>query len=148
LVRVLVVTSPATADSPSVGERRAEMVYERFVSTLSAPDFSAKDVRDLSLHHGSFEALLSDEDDEQDADRYVSRTAWGQECFQILARWLWNLRRELGHHLAPAAVRTTECAPAHAVSPAAPRKPDLWPSTMGHTLVYRRVSWFCFSATT
>lgn len=39
-VRLLVATSPATADSPSVGERRAEMVYELFVSTLlprSAP---------------------------------------------------------------------------------------------------------------
>ncbi|HEU5379755.1 MAG TPA: hypothetical protein VFV38_30390 [Ktedonobacteraceae bacterium] len=113
-------TSPATADSPSVGERRAEMVYELFVSTLPAPAFSAKDVLDLYLHRGSFETVLSDEDDEQDADRWVSHTAWGQECFQILAQWLWNLRMELGHHLAPAVVRTTAFAPAHAVSPAAP----------------------------
>lgn len=96
------------------------MVYELFVSTLPAPAFSAKDVLDLYLHRGSFETVLSDEDDEQDADRRVSHTAWGQECFQILAQWLWNLRMELGHHLAPAVVRTTAFAPAHAVSPAAP----------------------------
>jgi hypothetical protein len=123
LVRLVVATSPATADSPSVGERRAEMVYELFVSTLPAPAFSAKDVLDLYLHRGSFETVLSDEDDEQDADRWVSHTAWGQECFQILAQWLWNLRLELGQHLAPAVVRTTAFAPAHAVSPAAPSEP-------------------------
>jgi len=67
--------------------------------------------------------VLADEDAEQDADRWVSRTAWGQECFQILAQWLWNLRLELGQHLAPAFVHTTECAPAHVVSPVAPSEP-------------------------
>jgi hypothetical protein len=122
-VRLLVATSPATADSPSVGERRAEMVYELFVSTLPAPAFSTKDVLDLSLHRGSFETVLSDEDEEQDADRWVSHTPFGQECFQILAQWLWNLRLELGQHLAPVAVRTTEFAPTHAVSPIAPNEP-------------------------
>ena len=123
LVRLLVATSPATTDSPSVGEQRAETVYELFVSTLPAPAFSAKDVLDLYLHRGSFETVLADEDDEQDADRWVSHTAWGQECFQILAQWLWNLRLELGQHQAPAAVRTTEFAPAHAISPVTPGEP-------------------------
>jgi hypothetical protein len=90
---------------------------------LPSPAFSAKDVLDLYLHRGSFETVLSDEDAEQDADRWVSHTAWGQECFQILAQWLWNLRLELGQHLTPAVVRTTEFAPAYAVSPAAPSEP-------------------------
>jgi hypothetical protein len=117
-VRLLVATSPATSASPLVGEQRAETVYELFVSTLPSPAFSAKDVLDLYLHRGSFETVLSDEDAEQDADRWVSHTACGQECFQILAQWLWNLRLEVGQHLAPAAVRTTEFAPAYAVSPA------------------------------
>jgi hypothetical protein len=91
-VRVLVATSPVTADAPSVGEQRAEMVDERFVSTVPAPAFSANDVLDLSLHRGSCETVLSDEDDEHDADRWVSRPPFGQDCFQILAQWLWNLR--------------------------------------------------------
>jgi hypothetical protein len=66
---------------------------------------------------------LADEDEEQDADRWVSHTPCGQEFFQILAQWLWNLRLELGQHLAPAVVRTTEFAPAHAASPAPVREP-------------------------
>jgi hypothetical protein len=74
-------------------------------------------VLDVYLHRGSFETVLADEDAEQDADRWVSHTACGQECFQILAQWIWNLRLELGQHLAPAVVRTTAFAPAQAVSP-------------------------------
>jgi len=116
VVRLIVATSPATSASPSVGEQRGERVYELFVSTLPLPAFSAKDVLELYLHRGSFETVLADEDSEQDADRWVSHTACGQECFQILAQWIWNLRLELGQHLAPAAVRTTTFAPAHAVS--------------------------------
>jgi hypothetical protein len=122
-VRLLVATHPAISKPPAVGEQRAETVYELFVSTLPSPAFSAKDVLDLYLHRGSFETVLADEDEEQDADRWVSHTAWGQECFQILAQWLWNLRLELGQHLAPTVVRTTEFAPAHAVSPAASCEP-------------------------
>jgi len=123
LVRLIVATSPATSACPTVGEQRGETVYERFISTLPSPAFSAKDVRDLSLHRGSFEVVLADEDCEQDADRWVSHTAWGQECFQILPHWLWNLRLELGHHLAPAVVRPTECAPAHVASPVSAGEP-------------------------
>ncbi|HEX6780243.1 MAG TPA: hypothetical protein VF099_18695, partial [Ktedonobacterales bacterium] len=123
MVRLVVATQQATSEPTPVGEQRAETVYELFVSTLPSPAFSAKDVLDLYLHRGSFETVLSDEDAEQDADRWVSHTAWGQECFQILAQWLWNLRLELGQHLAPTTVRTTAFAPAHAVSPAAPSEP-------------------------
>ncbi len=115
LVRLIVATSAATSAAPSVGEQRAETVYELFVSTLPSPAFSAKDVLDLYLHRGSFETVLADEDVEQDADRWVSHTACGQEFFQILAQWLWNLRLEIGQHLAPATMRTTEFAPAHKV---------------------------------
>jgi hypothetical protein len=123
LVRLIVATSPTTSASPSVGEQRGESVYELFISTLPSPAFSTKDVLDLYLHRGSFETVLVDEDKEQDADRWVSHTPCGQEFFQILAQWLWNLRLELGQHLAPAVVRTTVFAPAHAVSPTAPSEP-------------------------
>jgi hypothetical protein len=123
LVRLIVATSAATSAAPSVGDQRAGTVYELFVSTLPSPAFSAKDVLDLYLHRGSFETVLADEDVEQDADRWVSHTACGQEFFQILAQWLWNLRLELGQHLAPAAVHTTEFAPAQAVSPISAGEP-------------------------
>lgn len=140
VVRLIVATSPATTASPAVGEQRAEMVYELFVSTLPSPAFSAKDVLDLYLHRGSFETVLADEDCEQDADRWVSHTACGQECFQILAQWLWNLRLELGQHLAPAVVRTTVFAPAHAASPTPTSEP-----TPTHeptpTMVYDPAQW-------
>jgi hypothetical protein len=57
------------------------------------------------------------------ADRWVSHTACRQEFFQILAQWLWNLRLELGQHLAPAKVRTTEFAPAQDSTPPSPSAP-------------------------
>ena len=139
-VRVIVATHPATSDPPAVGEQRAETVYELFVSTLPSPAFSAKDVLDLYLHRGSFETVLADEDGEQDADRWVSHTAWGQECFQILAQWLWNLRLELGQHLAPATVRTTEFAPAHAVSPVALSASAI-PSASAAPVIYGPPQW-------
>src|SRR5215470_2231951 len=49
---------------------------------------------------------------EQDPDRWCSHAAWGQECWQVISQWVWNLRLELGHHLKPEPVRTTEFAPA------------------------------------
>lgn len=123
VVRLIVAMSSATSTPPSVGEQRAETVYELFVSTLPAPAFTAKDVLDLYLHRGSFETVLADEDAEQDADRWVSHTACGQEFFQILAQWLWNLRLELGQHLAPTVVRTIEFAPAQDILPVSTNEP-------------------------
>ena len=66
----------------------------------------------LYLYRGAFEPTLSDEDQEQDPDRWCSHAAYGQECWQIVSQWVWNLRRELGHHLKPEPIRTTEFAPA------------------------------------
>ncbi len=140
VVRLIVATSPAAAESPSVGEQRGESVYELFVSMLPSPAFSAKDVLDLYLHRGSFETVLADEDSEQDADRWVSHTAWGQECFQILAQWLWNLRLEIGQHLAPVVVRTTEFAPAHAVSPTATSEPIATTATVSRTPLHQKTA--------
>ncbi len=82
-------------------------------ATLPQGAFTAADVVALYLHRGAFENALCDEDGEQEPDRWCSHTAWGQECWQIVAQWVWNLRLELGHHLLPDPVRTTEFAPAH-----------------------------------
>jgi hypothetical protein len=69
-------------------------------------------VVELYLHRGAFEPTLSDEDEELDPDRWCSHSAWGQECWQLIAQWVWNLRLELGHLLEPRPLRLTEFAPA------------------------------------
>jgi hypothetical protein len=74
--------------------------------------FTACDVVELYLHRGAFEPALSDEDIEQDPDRWCSHAAWGQECWQVISQWIWNLRLELDHQLKPQPLRTTEFAPA------------------------------------
>lgn len=122
LVRLIVASHPAASPPPAIGKKRDGMVYELFVTRLAAPAFSAKDVLDLYLHRGSFETVLADEDREQDPDRWCSHTPCGQEFWQILSQWLWNLRLELGQHLSPVAMRTTEFAPAGTVSPAPARE--------------------------
>lgn len=109
-VRLIVATHPATHAAPAVGVERDGTVYELFVSTLPSPAFTASDVLDLYLHRGSFETVLADEDKEQEMDRWYSHTPCGQEFAQILAQWVWNLRLELGQHLSPSELRTTEFA--------------------------------------
>ena len=119
-VRLIVASHPATSTSASIGKKRDGMVYELFVTKLAAPAFSAKDVLDLYLHRGSFETVLADEDIEQDPDRWCSHTSCGQEFWQVLSQWVWNLRLELGQGFSPAALRTTEFAPAFETEPASP----------------------------
>ena len=112
-LRLLVATHPATSSSPKVGVEREGLVYELFFTTLPQGAFSPKDVLDLYLHRGSFEPVLADEDVEQDPDRWCSFHPMGQEFWQILSQWVWNLRLELGQQAFPTAVRTTEFAPAN-----------------------------------
>jgi hypothetical protein len=111
-VRLVVAAHDATSSSPAVGVERNGTVYELFVSTLPSPAFTASDVLDLYLHRGSFETVLADEDEEQNADRWYSHTPCGQKFAQILAQWIWNLRLELGQQLSQAELRTTDFAPA------------------------------------
>jgi hypothetical protein len=110
--RVVVATHPVGKKKSPVGVTRAGVVYELFFSNLPQPAFTACDVVELYLHRGAFEPTLSDEDREQDPDRWCSHSAWGQECWQLVAQWVWNLRLELGHQLEPAPGRITEFAPA------------------------------------
>jgi hypothetical protein len=116
--RVIVATHPAGNTKSPVGVTRSGVVYELFFTTLPQRAFTASDVVELYLHRGAFEPALSDEDSEQDPDRWCSHSAWGQECWQVVSQWVWNLRLELGHQLHPDPVRTTEFAPA--LSPPSP----------------------------
>lgn len=111
LCRVIVATHPVGKKSP-IGVTRAEVVYELFFTNLPQQGFTACDVVELYLHRGAFEPALWDEDQEIAPDRWCSYSAWGQECWQLIAQWVWNLRLELGHQLKPQPLRTTEFAPA------------------------------------
>jgi hypothetical protein len=112
-----VATHPAAKKKSPVGVTRAGIVYELFFTNLPQQAFTAADIVELYLHRGAFEPTLADEDLEQDPDRWCSHSAWGQECWQVVAQWTWNLRLELGHQLKPQPLRTTEFAPALANSP-------------------------------
>jgi hypothetical protein len=122
-VRLVVATHSTTSSPTPVGVERDGTVYELFVSTLPSSAFLSSDVLDLYLHRGSFEPVLADEDHEQDSDRWCSHTPKGQEFWQILSQWAWNLRLELGQTLSSSDLRTTDFAPASAVVPASAVEP-------------------------
>jgi hypothetical protein len=114
--RLVVATHPKGLKKQRIGVERDGLIYELFLTKLPQAAFTASDVVALYLHRGSFETVLSDEDREQDPDRWCSHAACGQEAWQIVSQWTWNLRLELGHQLEPELIRTTEFAPA--LSPA------------------------------
>ncbi|WP_220202026.1 hypothetical protein [Reticulibacter mediterranei] len=156
-MRLVVATHPATSSSPAVGIERDGTIYELFVSTLPSPAFTASEVLDLYLHRGSFETVLADEDHEQDSDRWCSHTPNGQEFWQILCQWVWNLRLELGQHLSSSELRTMEFAGASvvestpAVEPMPPEKPTpqiQYGSPQWAAPLSRGLSRLCFYPTT
>jgi hypothetical protein len=122
--RVIVATHSEGKKKSRVGVTRSGLVYELFFTALPQQTFTAADVVELYLHRGAFEPTLADEDTEQDPDRWCSHSAWGQECWQVVAQWVWNLRLELGHHLEPTALRTPELAPALPAPPETPEQPS------------------------
>ncbi len=129
--RIIIATHPATTTAAPVGVTRDQCVYELFFTALPQGAFTPADVLALYFHRGAFETVLSDEDKEQEPDRWCSHTACGQELWQVVCQWMWNLRLELGHllHLTP--MRTTEFASAQPqpLPPAVSDTPD--PVTYG-----------------
>jgi hypothetical protein len=109
--RIVVATHPEASKKSRIGHTRNGVVYELFFTQLPQDAFTASDVVALYLHRGAFEPLLADEDQEQDPDRWCSHSPAGQEAWQIVSQWVWNLRLELGHLLEPTPMRTTEFAP-------------------------------------
>jgi hypothetical protein len=130
--RVIVATHPAGKKKSPVGVTRAGVVYELFFTNLPQHAFTACDVVEVYLHRGAFEPALADEDQEIDPDRWCSHAAWGQEAWQCIAQWVWNLRLELGHQLDPTPLRTTEFAPAFSEQQAGQTpKPGYEPPVIG-----------------
>jgi hypothetical protein len=73
--RVIVATHPAGKKKSPIGVTRAGVVYELFFTNLPQHAFTACDVVELYLHRGAFEPALSDEDLEQNPDRWCSHSA-------------------------------------------------------------------------
>jgi len=111
-MRVIVATHPQTAKAAPIGVTRDGVVSELFFTALPQATFTPADVVNLYLHRGAFEVVLSDEDQEQNPDRWVSHSPSGQEFWQVISQWMWNLRLELGHRLHPTPMRTTQFAQA------------------------------------
>ena len=109
--RVIIATHPVGTTASPIGVTRDQRVYELFFTALPALGFTAADVVKLYLHRGSFETVLADEDREQDSDRWSSYTPSGQETWQILSQWMWNLRQELSQQWQPTSMRLTEFSP-------------------------------------
>ncbi|SRR5579885_184272 len=114
---MLLATHPSGSSRPPIGKVRDQTVYEQFFTTLPPHAFTPADVLDLYLHRGSFETVLADEDEEQATDRRVSRTQWGQECWQIISQWTWNLRLELSQHAQATTMRVTDLAYSRVLEP-------------------------------
>jgi hypothetical protein len=113
-VRVMVARHPAPLPGKNipVGKRVGEWVYELFITTLGADGFLVEDVLDLYHGRGAFEAVLADEEVEEDPDRWCSYSECGQELWQIACQWVWNLRLSLGETMQGGNVREIEWAPA------------------------------------
>jgi hypothetical protein len=108
----LILTRRAWKGEPiSVGKVLGNWVYEQFVTTLPSAGFLAADILDLYQGRGAFEGTLADEDREGDPDRWCSLTACGQEFWQIVWQWVWNLRLALQAGCMDAPVRSLEWAP-------------------------------------
>jgi hypothetical protein len=117
VMRMLVATHPAGSKLSPIGKVRQGTVYEQFFTTLPPYAFTPADVLALYLHRGSFETVLADEAEEQATDRWVSRTQWGQEFWQIISQWIWNLRLELGQHAQATPMRVTDLAYSRVLEP-------------------------------
>jgi hypothetical protein len=111
-LRVILTRRPWLGERAPVGKREGEWVYELFVTSLPADGFCATDVLDLYHGRGAFEGNLADEDVECDPDRWCSFAASGQELWQIVCQWVWNLRLTLGRLLEQDGSRSIEWAPA------------------------------------
>ena len=107
--RVIVTRRPAprNADDVTVGKLVGDHVYELFLTSHPAGRLTAKDIVELYHHRGSFEQVLSDEDVEQDPDRWCSHRPRGPEVWQIVSQWVWNTRLELGQIAQEAPLRWT-----------------------------------------
>jgi hypothetical protein len=123
--RVIVArqTAPERADAVTTGKLLGPFVYELFLTTAPAQCLQANEVVDVYYQRGGFEQVLSDEDAEQDPDRWCSCTPQGQEFWQVLSQWVWNTRVELGSVAQEAGLRRTRWSDVGVTASAGPAAP-------------------------
>jgi hypothetical protein len=95
-MRVIVVRTPYQEHGAKIGKRVKEQVYELFLTSQSGASLSGIEVLSLYRGRGGFEQRLSEEDQEQDYERWCSWNWAGQEFWQILGQWSWNWRLWMG----------------------------------------------------
>jgi hypothetical protein len=117
--RVIVArqAAPARPEAVTTGKLLGPFVYELFLTTAPAQCLHAAEVVELYYQRGGFERVLSDEDGEQDPDRWCSGTPLGQEFWQILSQWVWNTRLELGLVAQAEQLRTTSWREVSSITP-------------------------------
>ncbi|SRR5579883_55787 len=120
--RVIVARQPAPERAEEVGSGKlvGEYVYELFLTTVPAACLRTDEIVALYYQRGAFERVLSDEDVEQDPDRWCSRLPAGQEFWQIVSQWVWNTRLELGLAQQEFELRRTQWSDALPTAPSPP----------------------------
>jgi hypothetical protein len=113
-------TAPERAEAVTSGKLIGSFVYELFLTTAPAQCLQANEVVELYYQRGGFEVVLSDEDAEQNPDRWCSCTPLGQEFWQIVSQWVWNTRLELGVVAQEYQLRTTSWQDPVSNTPASP----------------------------
>lgn len=111
--------APSEPEETAVGTLRDGQVYELFLTSHPAHRLTAVAVLDLFHQRGAFEQVLSDEDTEQDPDRWCSPHPDGQEFWQVRSQWVWNTRLELGQVCVEAPPRWTRWSDGQPVAPPA-----------------------------
>lgn len=95
--RLIIARRPADSESEaSIGKRVGEWIYEMIATDRPAAQWDAAQVFALYLERGAFERTLGEEDREMPTDRWVTYQEHGEEMWQILCQWIWNLRLRRG----------------------------------------------------
>lgn len=122
--RVIVTARPVSeqdkAKGHKIGKRLGDKIYELFFTDRKPEALTAQDLLSLYFARGGFEQTLREEDLEQDPDRWTSSNPHGQEFWQILSQWVWNLRLRLGAAALAPETRCTLWSPAQL--PSEPRE--------------------------
>ena len=79
-------------EAVAIGKRLDGWIYELVATDRTAAQWDAARAYTLYQERGAFEATLGQEDRELPTDRWVSFADHGQEFWQILCQWVWNLR--------------------------------------------------------
>jgi hypothetical protein len=79
-------------EAVAIGKCLDGWVYELVATDRTAAQWDSARAYTLYQERGAFEATLGQEDRELPTDRWVSFADHGQEFWQILCQWVWNLR--------------------------------------------------------